>query len=115
MARAKPLQCPFCDNYLRAPVEIDFKDLSFTGGICPCRAVYVLDESGRAMGEIFMEALAFVCRGDIDKALSLDPDEYETVELDYDQGANTIGRRGSPAKISKLLFVRLNEPEVKNQ
>ncbi len=113
MARARALQCPFCDNYLRAPVEIIFKDLDFTGGICTCRAVYVLDESGRALGEIFLDALAFVCRGDIDKSLSLDPDEYETVELDYDQNANTIGRRGSPAKISKLLFVKLKELDKK--
>lgn len=109
MARARALQCPFCETHLRAPIEINFKDLNFTGGICPCRAVYVLDESGRALGEVFLDALAFVCRGDIDRSLQLDPDEYETVELDYDQHANTIGRRGSPAKISKLLFVRLKE------
>ena len=111
MPRARALQCPFCDNHLRAPIEITFKDLDFTGGICPCKAVYVLDESGRALGEIFLDALAFVCKGDIDRSLSLDPDEYETVELDYDVGANTIGRRGSPAKISKLLFVKLKEPD----
>ena len=114
MARARALQCPFCDNYLRAPIAINFKDLSFTGGICSCRAVYVLDESGRALGEIFLDALAFACKGDINRSLSLDPEEYETVELDYDQAANTIGRRGSPAKISKLLFLRLKEID-KNQ
>ena len=96
---------------MRAPIDINFKDLSFTGGICPCRAVYVLDESGRALGEIFLDALAFVCKGDIDKSLSLDPDEYETVELNYDANANTIGRRGSPAKLSKLLFVKLKKPD----
>ena len=109
MARARALQCPFCDTHLRAPIEITFKDLNFTGGICPCRAVYVLDESGRAMGEIFLDALAFACKGDIDRSLSLDPDEYVTEELNYDAGANTIGRRGSPAKLSKLLFLRLKE------
>lgn len=111
MARARALQCPFCDTHLRAPIDINFKDLSFTGGICPCRAVYVLDESGRAGGEVFLDALAFVCKGDIDRSLQLDPEEYETVEFDYDQHANTIGRRGSPAKISKLLFLRLKESD----
>ncbi len=111
MARARALQCPFCDNYLRAPVEIRFKDIDLTGGICPCRAVYVLDESGRAMGEIFMDALAFVCKGDYDKALNLDPEEYETEEFEYDQHGNTIGRKGSPAKLSKLLFIKLNNNE----
>ncbi len=115
MARARALQCPFCDNYLRAPIDINFKDLDLTGGICSCRAVYVLDESGRALGEIFLDALAFVCKGDIDRSLSLDPEEYETVELDYDSQANTIGRRGSPAKISKLLFVRLKRSDENKQ
>ena len=113
MARARALQCPFCETHLRAPIDITFKDLNFTGGICPCRAVYVLDESGRALGEIFLDALAFVCKGDIDRSLALDPEEYETVELNYDFNANTIGRRGSPAKLSKLLFVRLKEPDEK--
>ena len=66
---------------------------------------------GKLFGEIFLDALAFVCKGDMDKSLSLDPEEYETVELNYDVGANTIGRRGSPAKLSKLLFVRLKGPD----
>ena len=111
MAKARPLQCPFCENYLRAPININFNDLDLTGGICPCHAVYVLDESGRALGEIFMDALAFVCKGDLDKALSLNPEEYETEELGYDQHGNTIGRRGSPSKLSKLLFIRLKETD----
>ncbi len=109
MARARPLQCPFCENFLRAPIEIRFKDIDLTGGICPCRAVYVLDESGRALGEIFMDALGFVCKGDFDKALTLSPEEYETVEFDYDHRGNTIGKRGSPGKLSKLLFIKLNK------
>ena len=27
MAKATPLQCPFCDTYLRSPIDINFKDI----------------------------------------------------------------------------------------
>lgn len=110
MARAQPLQCPFCDNYLRAPIDINIRDTEMTGGICPCRAIYILDRTCHNMGEIFMDALTFVCGGDEDKALALNPEEYDVVELDYDLQANTIGRSAGTGKLCKLLFVRLKKP-----
>ena len=107
MARPKPLQCPHCDNYLRRPVEINFKSIDIIGGICPCGAVYVLDETAHALGEIFMDTLTLACKGDIDKALTMNPEDYESTEYDYDRQANTIGR--SAGKLGKLLFIRLND------
>jgi hypothetical protein len=107
MARARPLQCPFCDNYLVEPIDISFKEMEFTGGICRCGAVYVLDRSGHNLGEIFMDALTFVCRGDIDNALALSPEDYETIDFDYDLKSNTTGKRGKAGKLSKIVFVRL--------
>ena len=112
MARSRPLQCPFCDNFLIAPVDIKTKTIELTGGICRCRAVYVLDRTGHNLGEIFMDALTFVCKGDIDKVLSLSPDDYDTVEYDYDMHANTVGRRSKTGKLCKLLFVKLKVLEV---
>ncbi|MBI5665353.1 MAG: hypothetical protein HZC49_09780 [Nitrospirae bacterium] len=106
MARPKPLQCPFCDNYLRAPVDINFKEMELTGGICTCGAIYVYDRTGRNQGAMFMDALAFACKGDIDKSLSLDPGDYESVDYDYDMQANTIGRT---SKAGKLVFVKLKK------
>jgi ketosteroid isomerase-like protein len=55
-----------------------------------------------------MDALQFVCRGDIDRALALAPDDYQTTEYDYDDKTNTTGRSGSKGKLSKLLFVKIN-------
>ena len=107
MAKSSPLQCPFCENYLIAPVDIRIRTMDLTGGICRCGAVYVLDRSGHALGEIFMDALAFACKGDLDRALALERDEYETVELDYNQRSNSLKRGGGPGKLSKLMFVRL--------
>ena len=109
MARPKPLQCPYCDNFLRRPVELNFKTVDVSGGICPCGAVYVHDETAHAMGEIFMDAMTLVCRGDIDKALLLNPEDYETIEYDYDMHANSIGRGGGGGKLGKLIFMRLND------
>jgi len=106
MARPRPLQCPFCDNYLIAPIDIQFRSIEITGGICRCGAIYALDRSGHSMGEIFMDALVFACRGDYDRALSLNPEDYETVDYEYDLDTNTIGR-SSTSKISRIIFIRI--------
>ncbi len=107
MARRKPLQCPFCDNYLGNPVDIQFNSMDLTGGICTCGAVYVLDRTGHNLGEIYMDALQFVCKGDLDRALQLSPEDYETDDFDYDINSNTTGRGGSTGKACKLLFIKL--------
>jgi hypothetical protein len=109
MAKVTPLQCPFCDTYLRSPIDINFKNMEFTGGICTCRSVYLLDRSARNMGETYMDALAFLCRGDYDAALALDTDKYETVELNYNFQSNTIGSRKTGEKSCKLIFARLKD------
>ena len=106
MARQKPLQCPYCDNYLRAPIDINVKGTEVSGGICPCGSIYVLDRTGHNLGDVFMDGLTFLCRGDIDKALALGPDDYETVEYDYDIHANALGRSSKTGKVGKLLFIR---------
>jgi hypothetical protein len=71
-----------------------------------------LDRTGHNLGEIFMDALTFVCKGDIDRALSLAPEDYESVEYDYDLHANTVGRRSKSGKLCKLLFIRLKIREA---
>ena len=110
MARARPLQCPFCENYLAGPVDIRFKTLDITGGICSCGAVYALDRTGHNLGEIYLDALTFLCRGDIDKALSLTPEDYETETLDYDIHTNTVRwRENRTGRSGKIIFVRLKK------
>ena len=106
--RKKPLQCPFCDNKLAKPVNLDSATLDITCGICQCGAVYVLDGSGHNLGQTFMDALAFACKEDYDKALSLPPEEYETETLMYDLHLNTASIcENAIVKSPKLLFLRL--------
>lgn len=107
MARGRPLQCPFCDNYLIAPVDIKMKSLEISGGICTCGAIYAMDRSGHNLGEIFMDALVFACKGDIDRAISLDPGDYDSVDLDYNLQSNTVGGRSGVGKLSKIIFIKL--------
>jgi hypothetical protein len=106
--RRKELQCPFCDNFLARPVDITSGTMDITGGICPCGAVYVFDRTGHNLGAAFMDALIFACKEDYDKALSLFPEEYETVEFGYNYHSNTVSMRESRTERSgKLLFLKL--------
>lgn len=111
MARPRPLQCPFCDNFLARPVELNFKSLEIMGGICTCGSIYVFDRTGHNLGQVYMDAITFVCRGDVDKALTLGPEEYEDIDIDYNYHTNTTGRGGEGEKTGKLLFVRLTNIE----
>ena len=106
--RRQPLQRPFCNTFLRPPIDLRIKSLEITGGICTCRAVYVYDRRGHNLGEIYLDALTFLCRGDIDRALMLMPDDYEEKTLDYDINTNTIsGKEDNLGRTGKLFFVRL--------
>ena len=108
--RRKELQCPFCNNLLARPVDINFKAMELTGGICRCSAVYVFDRTGHNLGEIYLDALTFLCRGDIDKALTLMPEDYEEETLGYDMNTNTISTRDDKrGRTGKLIFVRMTD------
>jgi hypothetical protein len=111
MARKNPLQCPFCDNFLARPVDINFNSMEIQGGICTCRAIYVFDRTGHHLGQAYMDGLQFICKGDIDKAMSLSPEDYEDIDLDYNYPSNTSGRAGEGEKSGKLLFIRLTKGE----
>ncbi|MBI5407826.1 MAG: hypothetical protein HZA14_00505 [Nitrospirae bacterium] len=113
--RRQPLQCPFCESCPASPVDIDLKSVEIIGGICECGAVYALDRTGHNLGEIFMDALTFLCKGDIDMALSLMPDDYETETLDYDIHTNTISSRPEVSRrSSKLVFIRMKRGNTKS-
>ncbi len=57
-----------------------------------------------------MDALTFACRGDVDKALSLNPEDYEAVDFNYDLRANAIiSGRDRGRKTGKLMFISLKK------
>jgi len=103
----RPLQCPYCGNYLIRPVDIKIRSVELTGGICRCGAIYVFDRTGHALGELYLDALTFLCRGDRDDALSLEPDDYEDVVYEYDYETNSLNTRGRSGKAGRIIFMRL--------
>jgi hypothetical protein len=109
MPRSRPLQCPFCSTYLIRPVEIRFKTIEIAGGICRCGAIYAFDRTGHSLGEIFLDAMTFLCRGDIDRALSLEPADYEDMAYDYDYETNRLNARSRAGKAGKILFMRFKQ------
>jgi hypothetical protein len=109
MPRPRPLQCPFCSTYLIRPVEIRFKAIEITGGICRCGAIYAFDRTGHSLGEIYLDAMTFLCRGDLDMALSLNPEDYEDISFDYDYETNRLDARSSTGRAGKILFMRLKQ------
>ena len=84
--------------------------MDITGGICRCSAVYVFDRTGHNLGAAFMDALVFACKEDYDRALSLFPEEYETVEFDYDYHSNTVSmREDRTRRAGNLLFLKVKK------
>ena len=107
------LECPFCSRQLMPPQEIVTKFSStFTGWECECNAVYVYEESGHNLGDAYVDALGFLCGGDLDKALSLMPDiDYEVMEMTIDRRRNKLsdrGRRTGPT----YIFIRLIKEQL---
>jgi hypothetical protein len=81
--------------------------MELLGGICRCSAVYLLDRTGHNLGETFLDALTFVCRGDIESALALNPEDYDSIDLDYDLHSHMLGRNPGSGRAGKILFVKL--------
>lgn len=102
------LRCPFCEEPVGALQEITARfGNTFSGGTCSCGAVFVYDGSGHNLGEAYVDALAYACGNDYDKAWSLVPDkDYEVRELCADTRRNKFlaTRRGSKCT---YLFIRL--------
>lgn len=103
-------RCPFCKQAFDPPVEISTRLGFFTGGNCSCSAVYCFDASGKNMGEAFLDALVYVCKGDWDKAMSLEPDiDYEEIYLNYNPNKHQLQNKGIHKYGTDIVFIRLKD------
>ena len=82
----KELRCPFCKTELARPTEIVVgPGEKAQGGRCACGAFYLIDPTGKNVGEITAQALGMAA-----EALAMDISElqpgydYEDVVLSYD-------------------------------
>lgn len=80
------------------------------GGRCECGAIYIFDETGRFLGEAFMDALALLFDQDYDKALSATEDDYEEETITFDKRMNRfVNDSRQISHVSKYLFLKKKE------
>jgi len=110
----KPL-CPFCDEPLQRPRDVEPKRLGDFGyGRCDqCGAVFVHDVTGFNLGAALVEALGFACNDNWDMAWDLMPDDdYQDCLIEhYDEATHRIypsGHDNSGSRVKGALsFIRL--------
>ena len=82
----KGVYCPFCSGPLARPIPVEIGAGSTAeGGTCKCGARYLVDQTGKNVGELMMQALD-IMGGMLSKEPSeLAPGEdYDEVVLSYD-------------------------------
>jgi len=86
MRQGREALCPFCDSRLARPVEMHISPGERrSGGSCGCGAVYLLDETGKAVGELMVAGLGLIADKLSRPMTELVPEEdYEDVILSYD-------------------------------
>lgn len=109
-------KCPFCNEPFEAPevIRTDFSQI--LGGHCrQCGAAFVCDESGKNLGEVYVDALVLATGGDWDRAMTLCPGEdYEEASFEYRSATHTVPvakPQGRFQMSEKVVFVRLKKAE----
>lgn len=101
------LRCPFCNSPLQRPGELKNGFADIIGGRCRCGALYAYDPSGRALGEVLMDSLAILCKGDYNKAISLEEGkDYLMKFYTYESVFHRIGKMGSLTS-RRMIFVKM--------
>jgi len=107
------LECPFCSRPIMPPQEMITKfGNTFTGWKCECSAVYVYEETGHNLGDAYVDALGYLCGGDLDKAWGLIPEvDYEVREMAIDRRRNRFSERGRKAGPT-YIFIKMKKDKV---
>ena len=82
----KELRCPFCGTELARPAEIAVgPGEKAQGGTCRCGAFYLMDPTGKNVGEMMVQALGMVSES-VSKDISelTAGEDFEDIVLSYD-------------------------------
>lgn len=102
------LRCPFCDSPVDRPGELKNGFADVLGGRCRCGALYAYDPSGRALGEVLMDSLAILCKGDYNKAVSLEEGkDYLVKFFMYEPYMNRLSGTGGSITARRMIFVKI--------
>ncbi|MGE5892468.1 MAG: hypothetical protein ACM34I_00275 [bacterium] len=106
-------KCPFCGTPFERPGIIKTELSEILGGHCQCGAVYACDETGKNLGEIYMDTLVLAAGGDWDRAMKLTPGEdYDEAVFGYISKSHTVPvmKREHRFDFSeKVLFIKLKK------
>ena len=81
------LVCPFCRTGLKRPTQLRLSAAeAVAGGTCTgCGAIYLLDPTGKNVGEVMMQGLTLAAdRLSMDMSSMVPGEDYEDVVLSYD-------------------------------
>ncbi len=102
------MRCPFCDSPVDRPGELKNGLADVLGGRCRCGALYAYDPSGRALGEVLMDSLAILCKGDYNKAISLEEGkDYLIKFLIYEPYMNRLSSISGSVTARRMIFVKI--------
>jgi hypothetical protein len=108
MEKYRNFSCPFCGRQPEAPHKMEMHFGETVGGRCNCGAIYIYDETGRMLGQAFVEGLALLYGDDYDAAFSAPEEEYEEEIISYDRRLKRF-LTGTPSVFdgtSKFVFLR---------
>ena len=80
------LACPFCKSGLKRPAAIKINAMEqVEGGTCSsCGALYLMDPTGKNLGEVMMQALDLAAQGLAkDASQMIAGEDYEDIVLSY--------------------------------
>jgi hypothetical protein len=83
---SKEPTCPFCGSPIARPMEIAVgPGERGQGGTCPCGAQYLVDPTGKNVGQVMVQALEIVA-GAIGKGMTelVPGEDYDEAILSYD-------------------------------
>jgi len=105
-------RCPFCGEAFGRPPEVDPKrEGDFYKWPCPCGAVGAYDATGHNLGDALMEAIAFACDDDWERALDMEADkDYEIKYLDgyhHSDHRVLVGGMAYKSGLAAFVFVKL--------
>lgn len=108
-------RCPFCGQPFGRPPKVNPRDEGdFYKWLCSCGAVCAYDATGNNLGDALMEAIAFACEDDWEKALAMEADtDYDIRYLDgYHRGDHRVlGGPTYKSGLAAFVFVKLKDPK----
>jgi len=108
------LTCPFCRSSLARPVERQLNAMETVrdGNCSICGAMYILDPTGKNVGEVMMQALGIAASQlSKDSADMIAGEDYDDVVVSYDWRTHrSSGVSRSPMdRYGRLYFIRIKK------